>query len=188
MSHSENDLARTAAVLFVDHQHGIAENACTADRKSVDEAASKLAQIAQLYDMPVFVSAVPIAGEPKLTSGLEDALGNSVPIRPRGGTNALDDPDLAKALAATGRTTILIAGIVTEMAVERPALSAQSKGYRAQVVLDACNGKSERSERAALLRMTQAGVELTSVPAVIGELARDFNDPATKRAMPLLMS
>ena len=180
------NLAENAVVLLVDHQHGIAEGACTADKKSVDEAAAKLAQAAQLYGIPIVVSTVGIAGEPKLTGGLADTLGDSVTLHTRNGTDSLDDPAIASAIESSGRTTLLIAGIVTEIAVQRPALSARGKGYRAQVVLDACNGKSERSERAALLRMTQAGVEMTSVPAIIGELARNFGDPATQRALELL--
>lgn len=181
-------LADGAVVLFVDHQHGIAEGACTTDKKSVDLAASKLAQAAQLYAMPIVVSVVGIAGEPKLTARLADVVGETVPMHERNGTDSLEDPGIAGAIEATGRKTLLIAGIVTEIAVERAALSALEKGYRPQVVLDACNGKSERSERAAILRMTQAGVEMTSVPTILGELARDFNDPVTQRAFPLLMN
>lgn len=175
-------------MLFVDHQHGIAEGARTADKKSVDEAASKLAKAAQIYDMPIIVSVVGIRGEPELTTRLADAVGESVPMLKRNGPDSLDDPAIAAEIEATGRKTLLLAGIVTEIAVQRAALSALDKGYRPQVVLDACNGKSERSEQAAILRMTQAGVEMTSVPTVLGELIRDFSDPKSERAFPLLMS
>jgi nicotinamidase-related amidase len=159
-------LADAAAILFVDHQQGFAEGACTADTKSVDDAAAKLAQASQIYGMPIVASVVALRGEPKLTRRLADVLGDSVPLHARNGTNSLDDPAISRPIENTGGKTVLIAGIVTEIAVERAALGAVDKGYRVQVVLDACNGKSERSERAAILRMTQAGIEMTSVPAV----------------------
>lgn len=181
-------LADAGVVLFVDHQHGIAEGASTADPKSVDDGAAKFAKAAQIYGMPIIVSVVGVRGEPELTSRLADAVGNSVPMRRRNRPDSLAEPEIAAAIETTGRKTLLIAGIVTEIAVERVALSALDKGYRPQVVLDACNGKSERSEQAAILRMTQAGVEMTSVPTILGELIRDFSDPQTERAFPLLMS
>lgn len=180
MQHREAaPLAQSAAVLFVDHQHGIAENAQTADHKAVDKNAARLARAAQIFNMPIVVSVVALRGQPELTHELRAALGDGVALHERLGTDSLDDPTIAALLKESGRSTLLIAGIVTEIAVQRPALSAGRHGYRAQIVLDACNGRSDRSEQAALMRMAAAGVELTSIPAIVGELARDFRDPRT---------
>lgn len=55
-----------------------------------------------------------------------------------------------------------------------------------QVVLDACNGVSERSEAAAIHRMSDSGIELTSISAVVGELAFDLSDPRTQKAFGVL--
>ncbi len=66
--------------------------------------------------------------------------------------------------------------------MQRAALGGKARGFDTQVVFDACNGVSERSENAAIHRMTQAGVVLTSVPAVVGELAFDRSDPRTPKA------
>jgi hypothetical protein len=179
-------LDRTAVVLFVDHQHPIAEGAKTADRKCVDEAASKIARAAQIFDLPIVVSAVAPNGEPTLTHNLRETLGGSVPIRIRKVTDSFDDRDIARAIEQTGRKTLIVCGILTEIAVERVALSAIDRGYRVLVVLDACNGKTERSEWAAILRMQQAGIEMVSVPSLLGELMHDFTDSRSKQAMPLL--
>lgn len=179
-------LSEAAAVLLVDHQHGIAENAQTADHKTVDKNAARLAKAAQIFDMPIVVSVVGLRGKPELTHELRAALGDDVTLHERQGTDSLDDPTIAGLLKATGRTTLLIAGIVTEIAVQRPALSGARHGFRVQVVLDASNGRSERSEQAALMRMTAAGVELTSIPTILGELARDFADPRTRELFSLM--
>lgn len=179
-------LSESAVVLFVDHQRGIAENAQTADRGTVDKNAARLAKAAQIFGMPIVVSVVGLRGEPELTPDVREALGAAVALHDRQGTDSLDDPTIAGLIKDTGRPILLIAGIVTEIAVQRPALSAERHGLRAMVALDACNGRSERSERAALMRMTAAGVELTSLPAIIGELARDFGDPRTKQLFALM--
>lgn len=188
MENHNSKLAGDGIVLFVDHQHGIAERARTSERKDVDLAAAKLAKLARTYGMPVVVSAIAMSGPPKITSELKDALGDDVAVLVRNGTDSLDEPAIADAIEKTGRKTLLIAGIVTEVAVQRPALSGLTRGFRTQVVLDACNGAGERSENAAVARMTQAGVEMTSVPTIIGELAADFADPRVKQVLPLLMS
>jgi nicotinamidase-related amidase len=177
---------QSAVVLFVDHQHGIAEAGKTADRKCVDEAAGKLARAAQIYDIPIVVSAIGMGGEPQLTHNLREALTGSVPIRLRNGTDSLDDRDILHAIEQTGRKTLVVCGIVTEVAVQRAALGAAKKGYRVMVALDACNGKSERSEWASVVNMQQAGIEMWSVPAILGVLMRDFSDDRSKQALALL--
>jgi nicotinamidase-related amidase len=179
-------LEGAAVLLFVDHQHGITEGAKTADKKSVDEAAGKLARAAQIFTMPIVVSTVVVNGEPQLTHQLRETLAGSVPVRVRNGTDSLEDHDIARVIEQTGRKTLIVCGVVTEIAVQRAALSGIAKGYRVMVALDACNGKSERGEWAAVMRMQQAGVEMWSVTAIVGELANDFSDGRAKQALALL--
>jgi hypothetical protein len=61
-------------------------------------------------------------------------------------------------------------------------------GYTVHVVLDACGGISARSEQAAVIRLAQAGVVLTSVAALAGDLATDFTQPKAQAAISILMS
>jgi hypothetical protein len=78
------------------------------------------------------------------------------------------------AIKATGRKTLLISGVATELAVQLPALTAAEQGYRVYVVLDACGGMSERTEQAALLRLAKAGATTVSVMTLAGELLETF--------------
>ena len=103
-------------------------------------------------------------------------------------TDSFDNAAIRAAIEATGRKTILIAGVATEVAVQRPSLTAVRHGFTVHVVLDACGGVSERSERASLERLVQAGVVLTSVPSLAGELAADFTQPRAQEALSVLMS
>jgi nicotinamidase-related amidase len=60
------------------------------------------------------------------------------PFIPRPGQiNAWDNEDFVKAVKATGRTQLMIAGVVTEVCVAFPALSAIAEGYDVFVVTDA---------------------------------------------------
>jgi nicotinamidase-related amidase len=183
---SLNDLSARAVVLLIDEIEGIAEMGRTASAKSVDKAAAALANAANIFGIPIVVSGIAFPDPPKLTSALRAAVGKAAQIHVRQTTDSFDDPAIRGAIEATGRKTVLIAGIVTEIAVQRAAFGGKERGYETQVVLDACNGVSERTEEAAIHRMSDAGVVLTSVPAVVGEMAIDFADPRTQKLFGLL--
>ena len=175
-----NDLSTRALVLIIDHLEATAEMARSASAKRVDRAAAALVNAAKIFEMPIVVSGVGMGETLKLTPAVREALGDTQ-VHLRATTDSFDDPALRGAIEATGRRTVLIAGILTEIAVQRAALGGKERGYETRVVLDACNGASERSEDAAVHRMNQAGVILSSVPAVIGELAVDFSDTRTQK-------
>jgi hypothetical protein len=54
------------------------------------------------------------------------------------------------------------------------------------VVLDACGGMSERTEQAALMRMTKAGATMVSVMTLAGEIAGEFREPKAQQAIGIL--
>ncbi len=54
-----------------------------------------------------------------------------------GNINAWDNEDFVKAIKKTGRKQLIIAGVVTEVCVAFPALSAIEEGYEVFVVTDA---------------------------------------------------
>ena len=173
-----NDLSTRAVVLIIDELETVAPMGRTASAKQVDLAAAALVTAAKLFNIPIVISGVVFGSEPKLTEALREALGD-VQIHVRQTTDSFDDAAIREAIESTGRRTVLIAGIITEIAVQRAALGGKERGFDTRIVLDACNGASERSENAAVHRMNHAGVVLSSVPAIIGELAIDFADPRT---------
>src|SRR5262249_15540510 len=89
-------------------------------------------------------------------------------------------------IKATGRKTLLISGVATELAVQLPALTASDQGYRVFIVLDACGGVSQRTEQAALLRLAKTGVTTVSVMTLAGELAGDFREAKAQQAIGIL--
>lgn len=181
-----NELSMRATLLIIDHLEGVAGFGHTASAKSVDEAAAALVNVAKLYNIPIVVSGIPTGSTPQLTPAVREALGEDVKIHVRQTTDSFDDDAIRGAIESTGRKIVLIAGIITEIAVQRAALGGRERGFNTHVVFDACNGSSKRSEDAAMHCLSQAGVVLSSVPAVIGELAIDFSEPRTQKAFGLL--
>jgi len=76
----------------------------------------------------------------------------------------------------TGRKQLIIAGIVTEVCVAFPALSALEAGYEVFVVTDASGTFNKASREAAWLRMATAGAQLLDWFAVGSELQRDWRN------------
>jgi nicotinamidase-related amidase len=114
-----------------------------------------------------------------------DVLGNYQVVY-RTTADSLRNTEIMDLIRHSGRKTLLISGVATELAVQLPALSGTDLGLRTFVVIDACGGVSERTERAALGRIEQAGGGLVSVITLAGELAGEFTEPAAQDLVPLI--
>ena len=101
-------------------------------------------------------------------------------------TDAFTHAPTRDAIAKAGRTTLLVAGVATEIIVQHSALSGVARGMGVHFVVDACGRLSPRTEDAAFRRLTQAGVVLTSVASVAGQLAADFTQPKGGEALRVL--
>jgi len=176
-----------AVILFADLQFGIVELTQTNPLPRLKSAVLALAKLAKLFDMPAIVSGVQGEdGSPaKVLPEIAQALGE-LPTHHRTTCDSLLNREILAAIESTGRKTFLIAGVATELAVQLPALTASDLGYRVYVVLDACGGMSERTEHAALLRITQAGATAVSVMTLAGEISGDFREPKAQQAVGIL--
>jgi len=176
-----------ALILFADLQAGIVELTQTNPPNQLKKAVRALAQLARLFDIPVIVTGV--RGEDgnaaKIVPQIGEILGE-LPTHHRTTCDSFLNKEIVGAIEATGRKTLLISGVATELAVQLPALTASDHGYRVYVVLDACGGMSERTEQAALLRMAKAGATTVSVMTLAGELAGDFREARAQQAIGIL--
>lgn len=91
--------------------------------------------------------------------------------------------ETSSSVPGPGCRTLLVAGVATEVIVQHSALSGAALGLNVQVVVDACGGISARTEEAAFRRLAQAGVALTSVASIAGELAGDLAQPTGRQAL-----
>lgn len=176
-------------VLFADLQAGIVDLPLTLPYPRLQKGVLALAQLAKLFGLPAIVSAVPGQdGKPApIMPEIAQGLG-PLPIHYRTTADSFENEAIKKAIEATGRKTILLSGVATEVAVQLPALSGSELGYRVFVVMDATAGISERTEDAALRRITQAGASTVSIATLAGEMAGDFSQPAGQQAIGILFA
>jgi hypothetical protein len=160
-----------AAVLFLDLQAEIVKNRRTVPLDRLLRSACALAKLVSLHKLPVFLSAVPPGG-PFLDVVLAPL--ESPEPRMRTQTTAFSDQGLVDSLRASGRTVLILAGVASEIVVQRTALDALAAGYAVQVAVDASGGLDPRTEDAAWRRIGAAGGVTTSVTTFAAELTGDF--------------
>ena len=163
--------ADNAAVVFLDLQTEIVKNGRTQPADRLLRSAGALAKLAALHKLPAFLSAVPPGGE--FVDVVLTPLGRPQP-RPRMQTSAFADAALVAELRATGRPVLILAGVASEIVVQRTALDALAAGFEVQVAVDACSGVDARTEDAAWRRIAAAGGVTTSVTTFAAELTGDF--------------
>jgi len=165
-------------ILLLDHQTGLFQ---TVKDISVAELRSNtimLAKLATLLKIPVITT----ASEPNGPNGplmpeIAQFAPNAVYVPRKGEVNAWDNEDFVKAVQATGKKTLIMAGVWTSVCVMFPALDAKAAGYKVYAVIDASGDPSEMTSRATVGRFVQAGVIPTSTNAVLSETHRTWNRP-----------
>ncbi|MBD9481627.1 hydrolase [Pseudomonas sp. PDM14] len=178
MSKKYNRLDKdNAAVLLVDHQAGLLSLVRDFTPDEFKNNVLALADIAKFFNLPTILTTSfengpngPIVPELK-------ALFPDAPYIPRPGQiNAWDNEDFVKAVKATGKKQLIIAGVVTDVCVAFPTLSALEEGFDVFVVTDASGTFNPVVRDAALNRMSQAGAQLMNWFSVGCELHRDWRN------------
>ena len=168
-----------AVVIFADLQVGIVDLPLTVPGARLARFAGGLARLAELFDIPTIALTIPKRG----TSGLSVVIPEITTTRSkyqhiqRTRPDSFENADIVNAIQATGRRTLIVCGVATEIVVHWLVLSGLANGYKVQVVVDVCGGLSARSEEAALRRFVAAGAIMTSVYTLSGEFAGDMSQP-----------
>jgi nicotinamidase-related amidase len=166
-----------AVALFVDHQAGLIAMVQDYPPGEFKNNVLALASVAKFFKLPTILTTSFEQGPngplvPELKGMFPEA-----PLIPRPGQiNAWDNQDFVKAVQATGRRQLMIAGVVTDVCVAFPTLSALEAGYDVFVVTDASGTFNEAVRQAAWIRMAQAGAQMLNWFAVVCELQRDWRN------------
>ena len=101
----------------------------------------------------------------------------------KGEINAWDNEDFVKAVKATGKKQLIIAGTITSVCMAFPAISAIAEGYKVFVVVDASGTYSKMAQEITLARVVQAGAVPMDTAAVASEIQKTWHrDDAEKWA------
>jgi nicotinamidase-related amidase len=165
-------------LLLLDHQSGLFQTVKDISVAELRTNVVMLARLATLLKIPV----VTTASEPGGPNGpimpeIQQFAPEAVYVPRKGEVNAWDNEDFVKTVRATGRKTLIMAGVWTSVCVMFPALDAKAAGFDVYAVIDASGDPSELASRTTLARFVQSGVIPTSTNAVLSEAHRTWRRP-----------
>jgi len=171
---SEMLTADNAVLTMIDHQTGLLVSCRDQDPHLMTQNIKGLCSLAKVVGLPTIVTAsMPDGPNGPIMPEITDILGDEV-IQRAGEINAWKSPEFKKAVEATGRKKIIMAGIVTDVCLLFPALSAVAEGYDVYAVVDASGTWNDSVANASIHRMTQAGVKVATWASVLAEIMDDW--------------
>ncbi|WP_456254743.1 isochorismate family cysteine hydrolase YcaC [Pseudomonas iridis] len=166
-----------AVVLLVDHQTGLISLVQDFSPNEFKNNVLALADLAKFFELPTILTTSFEQGpNGPLVPELKEMFPDAPYIARPGQINAWDNEDFVKAIKATGRKQIIIAGVVTDVCVAFPTLSALAEGFDVFVVTDASGTFNTTVQQAGWSRMTQAGAQMMNWFSVACELHRDWRN------------
>ena len=165
-----------ALFLLLDHQSGLFQTVKDISVRELRANTAALAKVAALNQIPlIFTASEPGGPNGPLMPEIEEYAPHGVYVPRKGEVNAWDNAEFVKTVRATGKKTLIMAGVWTSVCVMFPALDAKAAGFNVYAVMDASGDPSEMASRVSIARFAQAGVIPTSANAVLCEAQRTWN-------------
>jgi nicotinamidase-related amidase len=165
-------------VLLLDHQTGLFQTVKDVPVAELRSNAMALANIARLGKAPIiYTASEPDGPNGPLMDELDAIKGCAQYVPRKGEISAWDNAEFVRAVEATGRKTLVVAGVWTSVCVAFPALQAKADGYKVYFVTDASGDPSVMASQTTIARLTAGGVVPVSTNAVLCEFQRSWNRP-----------
>lgn len=170
-----------SAMLLIDHQQGTIKLARNISREEIVQNTRALARTAAETGMPlILTSSMETAFQGMLLEDLREIAPKAYERRVKrpGIVDAWEYEDYKKAVEATGRKKLVMAGLTNDVCIVFPAISAVEAGYDVQVVVDAGGSPTQIADDISVQRMKDHGVTLTTTNQLMAELAYSWVDGA----------
>ena len=163
--------------MLVDQQTGLLSLVRDIDPDKFKNNVLALAEAAQYFNLPTILTTSFEQGpNGPLVPELKEMFPDAPYIARPGQINAWDNEDFVKAVKATGKKQLIIAGVVTEVCVAFPALSALEEDFEVFVITDASGTFNHLTRDSAWDRMSNAGAQLMTWFGMACELHRDWRN------------
>lgn len=174
------------ALVLIDHQVGTigwaGELANDDERNQLKMWVRVMARFAKSANMPVVLtSSLETEAQGPLLPEFKDILPKEYDARVQrtGVINAWDDPAFVKAVQATGKQNLIMAGLTTDVCLVPPALSAKHAGFNVVALLDisaACTKIAAQNSRDLL---QHAGIAIMTTTPMITSMLGNYKNPAS---------
>lgn len=164
-----------SVVVVIDVQEKYLPHLHEADR--VVEGCRRLVDGAKLVGVPLLPTEQYPKGLGPTAGALKETFPSGcVPIE-KSTLSCLGCADFARALEASGRKQVVVAGIEAHACVSQTVHDLLAAGYEVHLVVDAVSARFPRDYRVALRRLEAAGAVPTTVEAVLLEWVRSADSP-----------
>lgn len=165
---------QNCAVALIDYQPAMFFGVQSHDRFLTMHNAIALGKTAQLFNLPTVLSTV---ASSSFSGPMVPEISSIFPnqqIIDRTSINAWVDGNFRKAIEATQRKKIVVAGLWTEACVLFPTLELLKAGYQVYIPTDACGDISSEAHERSVARMIQAGATPINALQFLFELQQDW--------------
>ncbi len=150
-----------------------------AQKEKIEQNIIKLANGLNVFDVPKLVTTQYARGLGNTTDAVAEALGEFKEID-KTTFSAYKNEEFKAALDASGRKTVVLAGIETHICVEQTALDLIEAGYNVALAADCCRSRDVENHVFSIERMTSAGVTVTCSESVLYEILGGAKAPEFK--------
>jgi nicotinamidase-related amidase len=169
------------AMLLIDHQTGTMLGVQDIRLDQFRSNVLALAETAKVHNLPTVLTASYAEGpNGPLMPELLEMFPDIEPVYRPGPIDAWDDPNFVKAVEATGRKKLIMAGVTTDVCLYYPVISALAAGYEVWACYDASGCWDQMSELTSCMRMTQAGAIVVNWAVVCAMLQADWRRPSAE--------
>src|ERR1700732_2990549 len=177
MAKHPNELTIEKSVgILIDHQPWVAFAVHSIDPGLMMNNVVALAQAARDLGVPTVLTTVGAQGSilvDPIFKEISELFPGVTPVD-RTSTHAWSHPEVRKAVDATGRKKLVMAGLVTEVCLSQSVLAALKDGFDVYFVSDCSGGITTESHEDGKVRMTQAGAKAMSLWSVLSEWTPDY--------------
>ena len=174
---------RDCILLLVDIQKSMLDLCVDSDRTVFNAGA--LIEAAELFGIPVLCS---IQNSDKL-GGLLPELTYKISepkLFDKFEFNCFENEEIARAIAQTGRKTLLLAGLEGHVCIFHTGVGALRLGYRVHIAHDAVTSRSASDKQTGMHRLDSAGAVISSTEMMIFELLNRAGTKEFRALLPLL--
>ena len=160
------------------------------DKEKLQETMARLIKGCRIFGVPIIVTQQYTKGlgptTEKIATALTEEISETLPaqdLTPVEKTtfSAMKEPAFVKALAETGKKTVIITGMETHICVQQTAIDLIEAGYNVFGAFDCMSSRTRENKEFGQLRMTQSGVIVTGYESVLFELLGGSQDANFKQ-------
>jgi len=148
--------------------------------------AAALAEGARLLGVPVLITEQYPKGLGPTIPELRAAVGHAGGVLEKTSFSCAGDPSIAARITASGRTSILLAGIEAHICVLQTALDLLEAGFSVHLVEDAVGSRAPQDRETGVARARKHGAEPTTVEMALFEMMGGKEHPQFKAVQALI--